>query len=50
MLRCYGGGKASDLTDAKTKTHHIHLQYTALSFAESVPKPAKAYCGMGSVI
>lgn len=50
MLRCYGGGKASDLTGAKTKTHYICLQCIALTFAESVPKPAKVYSGIGSVI
>ena len=33
-LRCYGGGKASDLTGAKTKTHYICLQCIALTFAK----------------
>lgn len=30
-LRCYGGGKASDLTGAKTKTHYVCLQCIALT-------------------
>lgn len=33
-LRCYGDGKASDLTGAKTKTCHICLQCIALTFAK----------------
>ena len=33
-LRCYGGGKASDLTGAKTKTRYICLQCIALTFTK----------------
>lgn len=50
MLQCYGSGKASDLTGAKTKTCYICLQCIALTFAESLPKPAEVYAGICSVI
>lgn len=50
MLQCYGGGKASDLAGAKTKTRYICLQCIALTFAESLPKAAEVYAGICSVI